>query len=241
LVDPYLKTTRAKKHLDALRAELEAFRQSQAYTFAPQEDLEDGFVRFKIEYASIPNHVPLIAGDFLYCLRSSLDQVVWSLAKLSRPYPEGTQFPIFDTYNKSTIARFKQYTAGAPADAIKIIEGLQPYHGPDSAAIRSRLLWRLNMLCNIDKHRRIPVHSLVAEFRFPDTPKIAGPQIRVAQNNIVCIPMAFKDQMRLDPNVATEVVFGDMKEGVSCTIDGFERMYDFVAGKVIPRFARFFK
>jgi hypothetical protein len=241
LVDPYLKTTRAKEHLNSLRRELDLFGKSDAYTLSPEDDVENGIYRLKVKHEPIPNGIPLIAGDALYCLRSSLDQLVWSLAKLTRAYPQGTQFPIFETFSKDTLKRFKQYTAGVPPDAIKVIEGLQPYHGPNPAAVRSRLLWRLNILCNIDKHRRISVHSIMAAFKFPDMPKSAVGLITFEQNDAVCVPLGFKSQMRLDPNIPTEVIFGDKAEGVQCNIDGIERIHDFVANNVIPRFARFFK
>jgi len=240
LVDPYLKTTRAKEHLDALRHELDVFGKSQPYSFIPEDDIENGVYRLRVKYERTPDRFPLIAGDALYCLRSALDQLVWSLAKLSRPYPQGTQFPIFGSPDKRSEERFKQYTAGVPADAVTIIESLQPYRGTNTD-LRSHLLWRLNILCNIDKHRRIPVHSVMAEFGFPDMPKSAANLITFEESDVVCVPLRFKAQMRLDPSIPTKVVFGDMEEGVECDLEGIRRIHDFVADSVIPRFARFFK
>lgn len=47
-----------------------------------------------------------------------------------------------------------------PPEAAKIIESLQPYNTPNPTDVKIHLLWRLNKLCNIDKHTRIPVHGL---------------------------------------------------------------------------------
>src|ERR1700733_5129185 len=156
LADAYLKTTRAKVHLDALRNELDLFRKSKPVAVFRTEDLKRGRYSIRIKITDTPHCIPLILGDLLYCLRSSLDQAIWSLAKLTAPYPKGTQFPILEKLNASARKTFDAYTAGVPARAVRVIESLQPYHRANPPA---HLLWRLNRLCNIDKHRRIPVHG----------------------------------------------------------------------------------
>jgi hypothetical protein len=241
LVDPYLKTTRAKVHLEELREELSIFKYSKPYSISTEDDVERDRFRIKIDSHEIPDKVSLIVGDLLYCLRSSLDQLVWSLAKLNVRDPKRTQFPIFEIDNRETRRSFKQQTAGIPAYAVSIIEGLQPYHGPDAAAIRSRLLWRLNALCNIDKHRRIPLHSFAQDFNFPKVRKSTIALIEFHQGNVVSVPLRCKCDMTLDPEVAMEIIFGDMSAGVECSFDGIERIYNFVTDSVIPRFGRFFK
>jgi hypothetical protein len=238
LTEPYLKTTRAKEHLEELRKELASFRESGPCRFFFEDDLKRDRYRIKIEITDIPNRVPLIAGDLFYCLRSALDQTVWWLAKLSIQYPEGTQFPILEQMD---MRRFRAQTNGVPAAAVDIIESLQPYHGPDAGAVKSRLLWRLNKLCNIDKHRRIPIHGAVLDFHFPNAPKSMIPLIEFEQENIVSVPLRFKSQMTLHPEVSLDVMFGDMEVGIQCTFEGIERIYSFIAENVIPRFTRFFK
>ena len=169
MADPYLKTARAKEHLEDLRGRLIAFEKSKPCTFSRQDDPENRrhIIRFHIR--EIADKVPLIVGDFLYCLRSSLDQLVWALAQVGGiNYPDGTQFPIF---SKPNPRKFGDFTVGVPAEAVQIIDHLQPYHGRDSAAIQSHLLWRLNALCNIDKHRRIPTDAIVVDFDFPNFPR----------------------------------------------------------------------
>lgn len=241
LVDPYLKTARAKEHLDALRSEIDIFHKAKPYSFFPEDDVQHGLYRVRVQMDEVPNRVPLIVGDLFCCLRSSLDQLVFSLAKLTTPNPKGTQFPILDTWDRKSRNRFSQQTHGVPADARAIIESLQPCHGPNTASIRSRLLWQLNAICNVDKHRRIPVNSCGITFRFPNVPASVAAFVKFEQGDVVAVPLRFKSQMALDPVVTYEIVFGDMSSGIECDIDGVDRIYDFVANNVIPRFTSFFQ
>src|SRR4051812_32768338 len=121
LSDPFLKTTRAKVHLDALKHELDAFRNSAPLKVYRNVDKKRGRYCIRIVTEDTPDHIPLILGDLLYCLRSSLDQTIWALAKLTTPYPQKTQFPILDKPNKGT---FSAQTKGVPVRAAKLIESL---------------------------------------------------------------------------------------------------------------------
>src|SRR5665213_527035 len=242
LADPYLKTTRAKVHLDALRGGLRLFSESKSDSFVGEDDLENGMYRLRFRFDDVPDDIWLIAGDLLYCLRASLDQLVWALAKLTTGYPVGTQFPILDkdiALDKDAKKRFEKYTTGVPAGAVHVIKSLQPYRGGDD--FQSHLLWRLNLLCNIDKHRRIPLHGQMTAFHFPKFPKVHQSLMEFDQeNDMVSVPAHLKSYMTVDPTFPVEVVFGDMAEGITCDFNGIERIYNFVSGDVIPRFARFF-
>jgi len=95
-------------------------------------------------------------------------------------------------------------------------------------------------MCNIDKHRRIPVCGNCTEFHLSQASPAIFP-VTSFQDNCVSVPIAFKDQMKLDPGVSFDVIFGDSAAGISCDLAGIERIYNFVANDVIPRFSRFFK
>jgi hypothetical protein len=239
LVDSYLKTTRAKVHLDALRNEIDLFRKSKPCSVFRKDNVKRGRYEIRIKIANTPGDIPLILGDLLYCLRSSLDQLVWSLARLTTSYPRGTQFPILEKRNAGTRKTFSTCTAGVPARAAKLIDSLQPY---DRAEPSAHLLWRLNRLCNIDKHRRIPVHSDVVTFDFPLMPHNLVRSIEFNHDQqMMSVPLGLKGQMALDPKVSFNVIFGDISDGISCDFDGVANIYNFVADSVIPRFTRFFK
>src|ERR1035437_4058705 len=154
LADPYLKTTRAKYHLDSLRDELSVFYNSKPYQFLRQDDIERQMHCLIFQVREIPDKIWLIAGDLFCCLRASLDQLVWALARLTTDSPSGQiQFPIL-TQVKDNV--FEKQTRGVPPEAAAIIKDLQPYHRGDAISIRSHQLWQLGKLSNLDKHRRIP-------------------------------------------------------------------------------------
>ena len=192
LADAYLKTTRAKLHLDALRSELDTFRNSNPCRVFRKENHTLGRYEIRVKTEETPDHIPLILGDLLYCLRSSLDQLTWSLAKLTTGYPKGTQFPIFDTLSAKTRKRFAEYTVGVPARAATLIGSLQPYHRADPS---THLLSQLNRLGNIDKHRRIPVHGDEVIFNLPKMPRALAAALKFDHDqHMVSVPLELKDQ-----------------------------------------------
>lgn len=239
LVDPYLKTSRAKIHLENLREKLAAFCNNPC-EFSREDDLENKLHVIRMKIKDIPDEIPLIFGDLLYCLRSSLDQLVWCLAKINATpgYPEGTQFPILE---KRDIPRFRKQTSGVPADAARIIESLQPYNAANPNAIREHLLWRLNKLCNIDKHTRIPVHGSCGMVTWDQYPPLGGTYLhREFDNAVMKIPLSKKSEMALDPRVPEfKVLFGDLYWKIECDLAGIEAIYEFVTNSVIPRFTGF--
>src|SRR5579864_2883200 len=210
--DPFLKTTRAKEHLDDLRERLRRFREDNPITIEREDDLGNQRHILRLKVKDIPEKFPLIVGDFLYCMRSSLDQLVWCLAQTKRPYPRNTQFPILDKPNDH---RIKKCTCGVPAAAVAEIKRLQPYTGQNPAAVKAHLLFRLNLLCNIDKHRRIPTDKNVSNIIFPDFPKKSGHLIsHDADAGVISVPLFLKSKMRLNPTGQINVIFGDSHEGI---------------------------
>jgi hypothetical protein len=96
LADPYLKTARAKEHLDDLKERLRKFREDEPIRITREDDVANQRHILRLKVKDIPDVLTLITGDFLYCVRSSLDQLVWALSHTTTAYPRGTQFPIFD-------------------------------------------------------------------------------------------------------------------------------------------------
>lgn len=240
LADPYLKTARAKEHLEDVRERLRLFAESGPCRVFRKDDIKKRVHLIRFEVKDPPHKVALVVGDFLYCLRSSLDQLVFALAlHNTSSYPKGTQFPILFERNAK---KFGDYTRGVDAKAITKIDDLQPYQGANNAAIKSHLLWQLNLLCNIDKHRRIPVHATITDFNFPSVP-VRFRRLMTFDNDagVATIPLSFKSYMTLDPTVPLNVIFGDAHEGIRIDVAGLDNIYEFVTNSVIPRFARFFK
>jgi hypothetical protein len=240
LIDPYLKTTRARIHLENLRDQLAAFLQ-QPCDFSREDDLANQLHIIRMKVRNIPDDIPLIAGDLLCCLRGSLDQLVWCLAKINATpgYPERTQFPIFE---QRDAARFARYTNGVPTEAVAMIEALQPYNAP-AGAVHEHLLWRLNKLCNIDKHMRIPVHGVTGIVRWETFVPFSAKTATLSEfdnEGVLKIPLAMKNQV-FNPSIPEfKVLFGDLYWGIQCDFAGIDAIYEFVANSVLPRFARFF-
>ena len=233
-----MKTDRAREHLDSLKTEIEVFKTSKSHRIARERDVKNQRYILRIRIADVPDRIPLIAGDFINCLRSSLDHLVWSLAKLTKPYPRGTQFPILEVKNEKT---FDQATKGVPTEARRIIESLQPFR-VGQRLLKSHLLWRLNKLCNIDKHRRIPTHGDVSEILFPD---LSREDMHLVEHDdksmTVSVPLYLESKMRVEPDASYNLFFGDLSEGIKCDVAGLEDMYKYVSERVIPQFARFFR
>src|ERR1700693_23513 len=118
MTDPYLKTSRAKVHPEDLGKRLAAFR-NEPCEFFREDDLENQFHVIRMKIRDIPDDIPLVFGDLLYCLRSSLEQLVWCLAKIHATpgYPERTMFPILQERDN---ARFSRQINGVPACAAAI-------------------------------------------------------------------------------------------------------------------------
>jgi len=246
LLDPYLKLGRSKMHLDALDVELEKFiGKGKAYALDRYDDLANQrhVLRFKLN--DVPDPPSLIVGDALYCMRSALDQLVWSLAKLTVTIPAHTQFPIFDRPldNPDSIGRFESQTRGVPDAAVAEIKAFQPYHG--AASYKAHPLWRLNAMCNLDKHRRIPANGGEILVHLPQGMTKLATIENLDDCLIVSIPIAHKDKLQLDPRITVTVNFGGGDPVIDPDAlvenrDGLWEIYNFVGDKVLPRFVRFF-
>jgi hypothetical protein len=243
LVDPYLKTRRAKIHLEELREKLAAFS-NEPCEFIREDDLENQLHILSMKIRDIPDEIPPIAGDVFYCLRAALDQLVWCLAKINATpgYPEHTQFPIQE---QRDIPRFTSQTYGVSTEAVKVIECLQPYNAPTPNAVREHLLWRLNKLCNIDKHTRIPIHGITGMVKWDTFVPVVRPKnfkvFEFDNDAVMKIPLSQKSEVALNPRILEfKVLFGDLHWNIECDFAGIETIYEFVTNSVIPRFTAFF-
>ena len=113
-----------------------------------------------------PVKLSIIVGEMLYQFRSALDHLFFDLVKRNNgtgSLPSGweriCQFPLItklpDGYDSPPLPRDKFNCGVLDAltnEAFTFIEGVQPYyHGREA----SRLLYLLNKLSNIDKHRHL--------------------------------------------------------------------------------------
>ncbi|MGP8092087.1 MAG: hypothetical protein ACLP72_02070 [Candidatus Sulfotelmatobacter sp.] len=140
------KLERADKHIQELTAALLNFKKGEPYKLATKEDPQTRCLVYYITKADdIPVAVPLIAGDALQNIRTSLDHLAWQLVPVYERSPH-TAFPIFDDAPKYQAGK-TQRIKGMPKAAVDAIDATKPYKGGDDR------LWRLHRLNNIDKHR----------------------------------------------------------------------------------------
>jgi hypothetical protein len=231
LTEPNLKVGRAKKHLDTLEPLVKRFEESQPYKIFQEVNAEAGEYILHVLMPEIqPPDLALIAGDFVNCLRSALDQLTWQLALLTTKKPSSEiQFPIIEKDSPDAQARIARITFGIPDEAITVMKSLQPYKGGN--AYRSNPLWILNKLWNIDKHRAIISHSSVLPIDIGDIDTAVKP-IRggkVDDHYIVVYRLADKDQVQFKPQ-PVEVFFGDRTdEDTAVRFSGLVEIHKFVS------------
>ena len=241
LIYSRLKVGRAKVHLDALHAAAELYAHSQCYRLLRHDDAARGQCVAEFRILAPDATMALIVGDFVCCLRASLDHAAYQLAflgEVGKPNT-GTSFPIVGVLDEEGKRKFKRSTARLPVDAVGIIESLQPHHNGDT--YKATKLWQLEKLWNIDKHRRIPIHDtgLVVDIQSP--PGVPRLYTRTEHGGIWRFPLSAKDKIHLDPTIGVTVTFGDESEGVVVTISDLVDMYEFVDKDVLPRFKSVFQ
>jgi len=242
LVDTNEKVRWAKKHLDALYEHVR-FLASQLNPdcVSAYDDLETSEHVVKLTLPKATFDAALIAGDFVSCLRSSLDYLAWQLAKLTVDEPSGKIcFPVFEEDSLKTQLRITELTYGIPDEAIVIIKSLQPYRYLSAYHICS--LWKLHNLWNIVKHRHIGAVSRITAIDMPGI--IPEPKAEAIDNGyIMRFPLSAKPQVSFNPMppVTVDIEFGDRRKGPVVTIGHLAEIYQVVSTAVIPRFERFFR
>jgi hypothetical protein len=230
----------AKHHLDLLGEQVRAYLGGNPYTISTKDDLEAGEHIIELNTKPLRVEIGLIAGDFLSCLRASLDHLATALTRV----PGGTandsaSFPVIGVDNSAGRARFTQAVKGIAPNAVEVIESLQPYHSGD--AYKSTKLWRLHRLWNIDKHRRIPFQPTVTQVIVMSPSDMAALFSGSNNKGILRLPLAAKGKLNINPSVKMIIQFGDQGEGIVVPYGELIEIHQFVRDDVIARFKKFFQ
>src|SRR5580692_1944988 len=203
------KVERAKEHLDSLREAIELWRKSHLQSISAQDNPETGEYLVEIHPPQFDLRMALIAGDFVSCLRASLDHLVWQMyfaahPDSKEPVPKRLGFPVYEVKTIDTEMAFVKCTFGLPDEAIAIIRSMQPYQSTNAEKIH--YLWILNTLWNIDKHRHITMHSAITTYNFG-----SGTPHPLRQDNFddhakIYFSLADKPKVKFEP-FTTEVIF----------------------------------
>jgi hypothetical protein len=89
------KAERAKLHLDAFNGHVSAYMK-EPYTVIAKCDAENRRYIKRFQLKAFDSVLGMELGEFLYCLRSGLDQMAWQMAKprARQDFPRDIYFPI---------------------------------------------------------------------------------------------------------------------------------------------------
>ena len=169
----HAKIRRARKHLEDLDQEVRLFTDTQPYSFVAEFDEKRSANVLRVQRQNseqLSPDVPLIVGDAIHCLRSSLDHLVYQLAEtIGTGAGKWTAFPVFND-PKDFGGQSPRLLEGVGKAHRTVIERLQPYHAvyriEDRKAERRFLpnfvIQMTNRLDNWDKHRLLLPSAAVA-------------------------------------------------------------------------------
>ena len=166
------RIARAKEHSDYLgrRYELTTKRRP---TFRLETTVESDGLEQVVRIHGAPVTPPewaSVVSEFLHCLRSALDSLMWELVLANGEIPgRETYFPI---HLKESNADFDKKTHGVSGDVKAIERAVQPYASKAGPANRDAL-FLIHELNRLDKHRTIPVVTVAVTSSEVDIPKEA--------------------------------------------------------------------
>jgi hypothetical protein len=175
-----------------------------------------------------PEEISLLIGEFVYSVRSALDHAAYDLTEwesgtpLSGTIAKSSAFPIFNNgreyrkrekNGKPSRGSGLYKIRGMSRDMRAVVERLQPYHRQKNPS--ARLLWLLEELANVDKHRLLPLTAAAlvgSQFRLSSTSPgpLAVHQIEVfpgpLKPNAILARFAIDGAPGLDMNVEAHAV-----------------------------------
>ena len=157
------KINRARVSLWDLEADIAAFCEFERrqIVFEHQQHV----LRWIDDTPKVPADYSIRIGEIAYNLRSALDHLVWQLVLVNGACPStNNAFPIYqdeEKYKKHATRKLKRV---APIHC-DLIEEFQTYHGQRGVGAH---LWMLDIICNIDRHRRLNIvdlHSMTETYK----------------------------------------------------------------------------
>ncbi len=230
-----MKTDRALEHLNSLNREVDTFVNDNPHTFKGKDDLKNARYVHRIEYKAFPPILGMLLGEFIYSLRSGLDQLAWQLALLKTDKPgREVKFPIFYRKDRAYETSLKPFTKPVK-DAI---DCLQPYHAGKS--FQDHPLWQLNRLSNLDKHQVIPINSTGVNVFIPTLDLSQVTTVDFDDAIEFHVPLSLKDEMQRQPFTTSQILLGEWGSDLQMPRSVLAEMHKFITDEVIPRFTGFF-
>ncbi len=154
-----LKIIRADEHLKAILTLLRGMTYGECKIIPEiNEELNCGIQR--ISLPKPPDSLSIVVGDFLFNIRSALDQLLWQLVLVNNSTPgTSNMFIIAETAESFTKQVKRGKLEGTSAQVQALIESLQPYHRRNG----NESLITLARMHNTDKHQTINLTTAVAQ------------------------------------------------------------------------------
>ncbi len=188
------KLARAKMHAEALRDDVNAFREQDPYDFEvkslgnPRGESDFRVLVKATRCDPVPESWALMTGDFLTNARAALDHAIYQHVRAQNPSipPHRIQYPILDSAQD-----FATRMSGRFSPSVRpYVEDAQPYQSSDPSGHPLRIL---RELVNVDKHRDLVVANYAA-----DALEVASHDLY----KLVSPPQVFKAQISPGATVA---------------------------------------
>lgn len=233
------KTERAKLHLDAFNGHVSAYMK-EPHTVVTKYDAENRRHIKRFQLKVFDSVLGIELGEFLYCLRSGLDQMAWQMAMpdARRDSPKDIYFPIpEDLSNRDKRRNYARALRRFPNDVRRQIDGVQPHKGPDPP--ETHPLWQLHKLCNLDKHKFFPIHSRGINPFIPSVPGVKVENLDQEDAIEVSVPEEYKDHLDLNPTLPDPIEIGEWNSDWRLSLQRLSDIHGFITCTVIPRFVPF--
>ncbi|HEY2852114.1 MAG TPA: hypothetical protein VGJ18_04665 [Gemmatimonadaceae bacterium] len=164
------KLARAREHIDACDVAAKAFFTSQFYTTRIEHDRPSRWWSVVIDTIKpVPPEIGILAGEGAHHLRSSLDHLMWLLARPATVREAiHVEFPITSSRREfvgrrkgakkgggGTLPGVRYKMMGVPRGVRAAVERLQPYNSGKNP--HADMLGFLREVSNWDKHRSLPI------------------------------------------------------------------------------------
>jgi hypothetical protein len=183
------KVNRTHGQFKALQNEIQAFIETRPYRITFDADVETGYQIVRVQLQPIPQAIKwgVQIGEIVHNLRSALEHVVWQATEANGnvPVERVTGFPMCTTRDDFLAnGRGKgQPMIRSVSDPVRaLIDRLQPFHQRETGdKPEAHVLYVLNELWNIDKHRLLHLCSTLADITELDIQKEGRIQIEDVQ------------------------------------------------------------
>jgi hypothetical protein len=234
-----MKVERAKAHLDALNPEIDAYAKD-SHVITKRDDIINGRSIRRTQWKAMPPIIGMLLGEFLYCLRSGLDQLMWQLALPSARKDRAKEicFPVFESIsNPKKEKHFRLVLKLFPDEVAQIVENLQPFQLKSSA--KDHPLWILHELCNLDKHRVIPINSRILELFVPNHPAVRMDHFEAEDAIEISVPILDKHLLDFKTDPVMKIEFGEWDSDLQVPRQKLGEIHEYFVITVIPTFEKF--